>query len=364
MLCIKCKKTISDDSIYCKYCGKKQVKTPAPKTLKRANGQGSVYKLSGRRRKPWVAAKNKMILGYFETKTDALNHLNNAVVRPISDKLNYTLEQAYNEWSKQHYTTISKSQQDVLRASWLYYEPLYKSKIKDLRTEHYQQAIDTAVSKNKSRSTCEKIRQLCSGLCKYAMQYDIINKNYSQFLKLPKKVKKEKAIFTDNQIKLLFKKSDNDSIKIILILIYSGMRINELLKLKKENVNIDEHYIIGGSKTEAGTDRLIPINDKIIDFLKYFMKSSKSDYLMCNTKGNKKDVKHFRDDEFYPTLKELNINGLTPHCTRHTFASLSSKAGMKPEVLQKILGHADYATTAEIYIHQDKQTLIDAINKI
>ena len=57
-------------------------------------------------------------------------------------------------------------------------------------------------------------------------------------------------------------------------------------------------------------------------------------------------------------------NHLTPHSTRHTFASLSASAGMRPENLQKIIGHADYSTTADIYIHKDISELIGEMSKL
>ena len=59
-----------------------------------------------------------------------------------------------------------------------------------------------------------------------------------------------------------------------------------------------------------------------------------------------------------------NKNHLTPHSTRHTFASLSASAGMRPDNLQKIIGHADYSTTAEIYIHKNIAELKDEMSKL
>ena len=74
----------------------------------------------------------------------------------------------------------------------------------------------------------------------------------------------------------------------------------------------------------------------------------------------------FREDIFDAALSASGIapEGLTPHCTRHTFASLSSASGIKPESLQKIIGHANYSTTAEVYIHQDIAKLIEEMSKI
>ncbi len=365
MICKKCKKEIPDNSVFCMLCGKKQVTTQNTITKhKRGNGQGTVYKLSGNRTRPWVAAKNKAVLGYFEKKTDAINCINANAGKNLSDKINYTLDQIYAEWSTKHFEKISKSQRDVLSAAWLYFESLYKLKVKDLRTEDYQQAIDKAISANKSRSTCEKIRQLCSGICKYAMQYDIINKNYSTFLSLPKQEKKEKPIFSDAQIETFFKHSEDDTIKTILILIYTGLRINELFELKKEDIDIQNRLFVGGFKTEAGTNRIVPINKKIVPFIEYFLSSSQSEYLICNKVENKKDADHFRKREFYPKLKLLGIERVTPHATRRTFASLAVKAGVRPEVLKDIIGHADFSTTADYYIFPDTDEFLDAIDKM
>ena len=60
MVCKKCGKTLPDDAAFCAWCGRRQVPQPR-KALKRANGMGTVYKLQGRRRRPWVAAKRKII---------------------------------------------------------------------------------------------------------------------------------------------------------------------------------------------------------------------------------------------------------------------------------------------------------------
>ena len=62
MQCRKCHKEISDSSAFCMYCGSRQG-LEKRKALKRANGTGTVYKLQGRRKRPWVAARNKVIIG-------------------------------------------------------------------------------------------------------------------------------------------------------------------------------------------------------------------------------------------------------------------------------------------------------------
>ena len=54
MLCVKCKKEITEGSLFCNWCGKKQT-AEKKRSRKRANSQGSVYKLSSNRTKPWIA---------------------------------------------------------------------------------------------------------------------------------------------------------------------------------------------------------------------------------------------------------------------------------------------------------------------
>ena len=51
-------------------------------------------------------------------------------------------------------------------------------------------------------------------------------------------------------------------------MIYTGLRPTELLEIQTENVHLDEKYMVGGMKTEAGKDRIIPLNDKIIPLVK------------------------------------------------------------------------------------------------
>ena len=73
-VCKKCQAELPEGAVYCPVCGRRQ--TPdVRKALKRANGTGTVYKLQGRRRRPWVAAKNRVPLGYYSTKTEALEAL-------------------------------------------------------------------------------------------------------------------------------------------------------------------------------------------------------------------------------------------------------------------------------------------------
>ena len=57
----------------------------------------------------------------------------------------------------------------------------------------------------------------------------------------------------------------------------------------------------------------------------------------------------------------LGAEKKTAHATRHTYATRAVKEGLPPEILQKVLGHADYSTTANIYTHIDPDTIVEAV---
>lgn len=364
MLCQKCKKEIPAESVYCMFCGKR-VGAPAPrKALKRPNGTGTAYKLSGRRARPWVTAKNGIILGYYTTKTEALEALSKVIRKPIDERYNMTLSDVYEAWQGEHFKTLTEKGIDMYKNAYKHLSPLYDRKMRSLHAEDYQTIIDRLIASGRSHSTTNKIKELCSQLSKWAMREDIIDKNYAQFIQLQKEAKAEKEVFTTNEIQILHAHDEDDTVKLILIMIYSGLRIGELLSLTKEAIHLSDGYMIGGSKTTAGIDRVVPISKRIEPYISHFYSLAPDGGLLIEGFDGNRTVRNFREREYYPTLERLKIARHTPHATRHTFASLMAGANVRPELLQKIIGHADYSTTANIYVHKNIVELKAAVDQI
>lgn len=342
--------------------------------MRNPNGYGSVFKLKGRRRKPWIARVTTgwtdegrqlfQTVGYYATKQEAMNALALHRVSPVSPRSGIALLELYEEWSAGKYKKISKSTQNNYRAAWLHIKSLEKAKFADLRTNHWQEVIDSCANDGLGRSSLEKIRVLAVMLCDYAIKNDITNKNYATFIELPKAEKTKKDRFTDLEIKQLEKQADVIPwVDTVLILIYTGMRISEMLSLTKFNVNLELQVITGGVKTDAGKDRIIPIHPKIQKYFKQRYDQGGA-ALICDGKGQQLTAKRYREKMYYPALVACGVRKLTPHKCRHTFCSLLAERGADTLSIQRLAGHTDYAFTANEYSHPEIEALRKEISKL
>lgn len=353
MQCLKCRAELPDGAVYCPACGKKQ--TPQQrKALKRPNGTGTVYKLSGRRKRPWVASKARVVIGYYETKTEALQALERVSGKDLTERYNMTFEDVYNEWKKEHYRDIGPSAQVSYDHAFKVFAALKNRKFRSLRTADYQAIIDNHA--NKKNSTVSKYKQLITQMSTWAIREDIITTNYASYVKIPELKKVEKAIFTDKDIEKLQKDND-EAAMIVLMLIYTGMRIGELFELPVSDCY--DKYVIGGEKTEAGRNRIIPIRPEGRKYFEYFKAKANGELLLSGYEGDK-IAANFRKRQYYPLLERLGIEKKNPHCTRHTYTTWAVNNGVKPETLQKILGHTKYETTMG-YFHADIDELVSAV---
>ncbi len=354
MNCIKCGEALPQGALFCPACGKRQTKTTR-KSAKRPNGSGTVYRLQGRRSRPWVAAKNKVIVGYYPTKKDAVEALGRLSGQSLTERYNMTFAEVFEAWSAEHYHEVGPKAVEAYNRAFDVFAPLHDKLFRSLRTADFQAVLDPHMAK--SHSTVNKYKQLLTQMSSWAIREELISTNFAKFVRLPENVKKEKEIFSDAEIQKL-EADGSDAAKIVLMLLYTGMRIGELFSLPLSDYH--ESYVVGGEKTDAGRNRIIPIRPEGKQYFAYFAKKATGELLLSGYDGQKVPA-NFRRRDYYPLLDRLGIERKTPHATRHTYASRAVKEGLPPEMLQKILGHADYSTTANIYTHIDAQTLVDAV---
>jgi len=343
--------------------------------VQRANGMGTAYQLSGNRRKPWAARitlpprlvdgkiiTERPIIGYYETKEQADIALRQYGLDPTIKKETITMEQIYSEWITIHEKKTTESSMKTYRTAWNHLSQLSSHKFIDLRTGNFQMVIDSMIKEGLGKSSLKRVLVLSGLLYRYAMQNDIVDKNYSQFVVLPKFIKTKVETFTDLEIKLIEKNAGTvPFVDDVLLLIYTGLRIQEFIDLTPFNVHLEDGYIIAGGKTEAGTDRIIPIHPKIKALLKSRIESRKS-HIITSKKGKPlKGTNYYRDKCYYPALESIGVTKRKPHVCRHTFATLLSDHGADINSIKEILGHKRYSTTADIYTHKKIDELKKAV---
>lgn len=343
----------------------------------RANGMGTIIKLAGNRRKPFAVRitvgskldmenrktkQDRFYLGYYETYEDADRALKQYAMDPSIKKDEITLSQLYNEWFPIHKRKVSEKTMDSYKYAWNHLSMIGDHVFSDLRTGNFQMVIDKMYSQGKGYDSINKVKILSGLLYKYAIQNDIVSKNYSQFVSMPKQGSTEKEIFTDLEIATIEKHADTiPYLDTILILIYTGLRVSELLELTPFNVHLNEGYIVAGGKTKAGTNRTIPIHHRIYKTLEKRTKNGK-DYLITSINGFNLDSHNYRNRYYYRALEAAGIKKRSPHICRHTFATMLSNKGADTKSIQAIMGHTNYALTANVYTHKNVDELKRAVN--
>ena len=350
--------------------------------MKLPNGYGTVKKMSGKRRRPYVVkktvgwhydeAKDKMIqdqmtIGYAATRAEGLQMLADYNNNPFDLKASkVTFQEVYERWSKEKFPTISRSNVKGYEASYKVCGTLYNKVFRDMKLVDLQTVVDTC---GKNFPTLKKLKSLFNQLYEYAMKNDICSKDYSEFVDIVKYKdknpdKRDHNKFTKEEIERLWTLAEDPYYQIVLMLIYNGCRISEFLDLKKEDVHLDEQYFdVIASKTENGL-RKVPIADKLLPFYKAWFEGSACEYLLHTPDQKHFDYRNYFDSYFTPLMEQLGFDH-TPHDTRHTCISLLTEADVNPTTIKKIVGHSGAMTLTErVYTHLDIQILVDAINKI
>lgn len=362
MNCLYCKKEIQEGSVYCNWCGRKQVRT-SPTVHRRAQGSGTIRRLPGKRVKKWQAVApavkidNQLVrttVGLYETRADAEKALALYGSAPTSQYADFTLMELWKKYKEtQAYKRLSDSAQRWNNSGYQRLKTIWHMKFKNIRKEDFQRCIDAA--SDKSHSLQSSIKTVATVLSDYAVSLDIIPHTYALRLLLPKKEKKEKPVFTADEVQKIMKAEGRweDSIKILL---YTGMRINEAMSIKLEDIR-DGIIYCGGTKTDAA-ERIIPVHPKIQPIID----RAKGPWLIGGERRIRDDT--YRKDHYYPTLEKLGISRVPPHgCRRWFFSQMDQYAG-DSFAMTKIGGHTDPAFTERVYVSADIDRLRTALNKI
>lgn len=322
--------------------------------MRRANGTGTVCKLSGNRRRPWAVKlpdgfteKGNVkyrYLSYHKNEKEALQALAHYIEDPYSLS-KYTLKELYDEWYA--YKEQSKAEGTLrnYRTAIKHMEPLWDEKVQNIdriTLQRFYSSLDV------TPSIIHNIRKTMQGLISYAvknkgmMSVSMINVHKA----LDLSTEKENAEIVHTVIpkevrQMLYDNRDNDIARLILVYIFTGCRYSELRNLKPEDVH-DNYIEIKQAKTAAGI-RVVPLSDLVQELLPVMAVPAYSSFL-----GKFKEI----------------LPDYTPHDTRHTFITMMTEAKVDERIIKSIVGHSRGRNVTELYTHITLEAKLEAVNRI
>jgi integrase len=236
-------------------------------------------------------------------------------------------------------------------------ESLHNKIYTELNKNDYEKVIADITNKGLKASSISNLKKLWNGMNDFSKVGELKEEGYKA-VKMPEfEASSTHKAFLSTDIKKVFNcQSNNKYYDTIPVLLYTGMRISELLTLLKENVNLEKRYMIGGMKTSAGRNRIIPIHEKILPIINKWMQTKGKTLFPDDNGGVLKYNWYFRY-VWTPISKELNTDYL-PHDTRHTFISQAERCNLKPLLIKRIVGHASQNITHDVYTHTEAEELV------
>lgn len=339
--------------------------------MRRANGKGSIsyYKKKKLFQVRISVIENGILkrksLGYYKGRREAKKVLEEYIISPYDiDNSTITFKDLYDIFYKTKKENISYSTKNNYRFNFNHCQSISHLLIKEIKTPHLQDLMNRLEISTGSK---KQLKGFLSMLFDYAIQMEYIAINRSKYIKIEKHTPvREKSIFTDKEIKRLWEHQEIYFVKVILLMLYTGLRIGEVPNIKKENIDFVNKIIRNtGNKTEKSKHRIIPIHNDIFNIIQELYNISHTDYLVCiEASGKNKPIhKETIRRNFNEIMKSLGMEHI-PHDTRRTLASILDKNKISETVIMDILGHTDFRTTKEHYIINDEKTITEAMNEI
>ena len=406
--CPECELQVSDKAPACPHCGypmKPTVKRkPRAKNNKRRrlpNGFGQISEIKNRNlRNPFRAmvtvgktqdgkpiCKPLKPESYFPTYNDAYAALVEYNKNPYDLEPSITVKELYDKWSEEYFKTL-KAEGSVrgVESAWAYCSAVYGMRVMDVRARHIKGCMEegTATVRGKeqhpSASMKNKIKSLFNLMLDYALEYELVDRNYSRTFNLTEEtikeiqtVKQEHIPFSEDEMRRLWAHVDDKRfVDVMLIQCYSGWRPQELGLLELENVDLENWTFQGGMKTDAGMDRVVPIHSKIRPLVERKYKealSIGSKYLFNCTDGRsgKPTMMTYQRYQkgFGMVRDELKLNPEhRPHDGRKHFVTAAKKAGVDEYAIKYMVGHKISDITEKVYTQREFEWLKAEIEKI
>ena len=306
--------------------------------------------------------------GGFSTKKEALEYLPH--LKPKSGiNPQATFSEIFDLWLPTHERQgKSKSTINCYKAAYKYFQSVWWIPFAEISIDDLQECLDDCP---KGRRTRENMKALGTLLYAYAIPrgYAPEKVDLAHYLYVGGEAGEKREEFTGDEIEIIRK---NIGIvpyaDYIYCQIYLGFRPHEFLTLDCSKYNRKERCFVGGGKTDAGTDRNVTVSPKIQPIIDRLTAGKTSGPVFCDLGGNLIPDKRYREDCFYRALDLMGLplpapdgssRKLTPHCCRHSFATLMKAVEAPDKDKLELMGH----TSTEMLRHY-QHTSYDDLRKI
>lgn len=325
------------------------------------NNYGTVYKLTGKRRRPWIA--RKMVgdvvdyatgrvkrlyktVGYFTTKGEAIAALGafNAVTGASQDAAPITVRELYARWSAEHYPNIKNQHQYVGALSVV--TPLLDEPFETLKLDDIVACMQKS---GKSENMKALAKSMLMQMSDYGMIHELTQTDRRGILRhIPvgdRSPKIMRRIFTPDEFAKCWQLSGKYD-AIVVLLLYTGVRISELMALTESDVDWSAQcFHIRQAKTKAGV-RTVPIADRIMPLMRSFIATEDRPKYGWVYKWMMTEYNH------------------RPHDTRHTFTTMCVEAGVDQRIIDAMVGHASGNLSVSVYTHITPAAMLETVNRV
>jgi integrase len=336
--------------------------------VKLPRGCGSVIYIQRNKNKPYCARRFRNndekgnpryhIVGSYKTRGEAVKALlDNINKSPLDlDNAKKTFAEIYTIWYEGEAQLMSSETQRVYRGIFKKCESLHNRVYSDITATEMQKLI----SGTPSAVVQTRLKVLLSKLDNVADSMDIIIKHRSKFTKAstPHPVK-PRVPLTDKEVSTLLEHRDDRHMYTVLLLLYTGFRIGELVNVKKSDVDLKNLIIYGGNKTHAGKGRTIPIHPQIEGIVSHLM-AEQGEYLIESKNGKKQQMDVFRNN-FKEVIAPYCERPHIPHECRHAFRTRLDTMCANRVCIDLLMGHQPANPGERVYCHKTPAQLREAI---
>ncbi|HLI70270.1 MAG TPA: site-specific integrase [Ktedonobacteraceae bacterium] len=356
----------------------------------RSRGEGSVFKRSGERKKPWVAQitqdGKKTVVGYYKTEAEAITARNKAL---------RDVEQG---------TWVANSKQTVGEYLNYWLEHVHKPRVGETSYQDYRYALDARIIPALGHIQMQKLtmhqvqmfyskltdkeelgarrvhmlHSLLHGALAHAVRENLLARNVCEGVQLPRLDERERPALTPEQaMQMLASVQDSQLRMIVQLAVVTGLRRGELCALKWQDVDFAKRYLhirrnlvrlkgqglVEKSPKTKRSRRDISLPLFVVDALKQHQAHQQEvrqaagdswqehDLVFC-----KKDGTHIHVNTLDRWFKKLLESANLPpemhlHDLRHSMVTILLQMGIPAHVVQEIAGHSDVKTTLGVYAH-------------